>query len=186
MTSDKHSYMAKTNILNRLWVILGGILGVIFSLIVVTERTQNLFPQLGVFEKIISVVAVGFVGVGITKQCKPTKKALVGGVIFPVLGVVSLFLINTPRPISPAIIIGGISVGILFGILIGTAWQGALIGTIIMVFILIVLDVIVPGTVGLGWFFMPLGGTVAGAMLQMAFNFVFWFEALCYNQLKGK
>jgi hypothetical protein len=170
MISDKDSHIAKTNILNKLWVIFGGVLGVIFSLIVVTERTQNLFPQLGAFEKIIDVIVLGSFGIGITRQCNPTKKALVGGVIFPVLWTVSLFLIAAPRPISPVIIIGAISIGILLGILVGTAWQGAFIGTILVVLILIVLDAIVPGTVGLGWFFMPLGGTVAGAMLQMALN----------------
>ena len=169
MVSDKDSFLAKTNLLNKLWVILGGILGIIFGIIVVTERAQNLFPQLGIFEKPLNVVLLGSLGIGIAKQCRPTKKALIGGVIFPVLFIAELFFTNTPKPISPAIIIGFISVGVLAGILIGTAWQGALIGTVIMAFIIIVIAPILRGTIGWGWFFIPMGA-IAGATLQMAFN----------------
>jgi hypothetical protein len=169
MASDKDSFIAKMNLLNKLWVILGCVLGVIFSLIVVTERAQNLFSQLGIFEKPLNVVVTGFLGIEIAKQCKPTKKALIGGVIFPVLLIAELFFANTPKPISPTIIVGFTSVGVLAGILIGTAWQGALIGAVIMAFIIIVIAPILRGTIGWGWFFIPMGA-IAGAALQMAFN----------------
>lgn len=148
---------------------MGGVLGVIFSLIVVTERVQNMFSKLGIFEKPLNVIVTGLLGIGIAMKCKPSKKALIGGVIFPVLLIAELLFANTPKTISATIIIGFTSVGILAGILIGTAWQGALIGTFIMVFIIIVIAPILRGTIGWGWFFIPMGA-IAGAALQMAFN----------------
>ncbi|MBI5295808.1 MAG: hypothetical protein HY869_10055 [Chloroflexi bacterium] len=171
MIQSRESLIEKHSLSSKLWVIFGGVLGVVFSLIVVLERTQNLFPQLGVFEKILNVVVVGYLGIGITKKCKPTKKALIGGVIFPVLLTAYFFFLpDTPKSISPTVTIGWISVGILLGILVGTAWQGALIGTIIAAITVVSIALFVHGgEIGWGSIFIPMG-TIAGAGLQMAFS----------------
>jgi hypothetical protein len=163
MASTRHSFIANASLLNKLWIVLGGVLGGIFGL------TASPFSQLGIYEKIIGIVVLVGWGIGITRQCKPTKTALIGGVIVPLFLNTELFLTSRSVPVSPVTIIGLVSGGILAGILAGTAWLGALIGAFIMALITSILSITIRGTLEWAWIFtFTTIGIIGGAMIQQA------------------
>lgn len=169
MASNKDLLATKTELLNKLWMAFGAVLGIAFSLSIVTQRTPNVFPQLGIYQKILSVVVHAGVGVGLARQCKPVKRALVGGLIFPPLFITGFWLRG--GRFSPAPVIELVSFGILVGILLGTAWLGALIGALLMGFITIVLALIKLGTIEWPWVSMfTLMGAMGGAIVQLYFK----------------
>ncbi len=162
MTSTKHSFTSNASFLNALWMVFGGVLGCIFGL------TASPFSQLGSYEKIIGVVVMVGWGIGITRDCKPTKMALVGAVIVPLLISAGFFLTSRSLSISPDTIIGLVSGGILAGILVGTAWHGALIGAFIMAVVTVTLATS-RGTREWTWVFtFTYMGAIGGAMIQQA------------------
>lgn len=173
MASNKDLLATKPELLNKLWMAFGAVLGIAFSLSIVTQRTPNIFPQLGIqlgiYEKILYVVVDGAVGFGITRQCQPLKRALVGGLIFPLLFITGLWLRG--GSLSPAPVIELVSFGILVGILLGTAWLGTLIGAFIMGFGTSVLSLFMRGTIEWPWIStFTLMGAIGGSLVQISFK----------------
>ncbi len=169
------SHKDRSDLLGKLWIILGAILGTAAGLGMVAQRTRNIFPQFGNYEKILYVILLGYVGLTITRQCQPTKKALIGGVIVPLLFSARLFFTSPSLPFSPKGIISLIFGGILVGILLGTAWAGALIGAFITALLTIMLSFIVRGNIEWTWIlFFAFMGAIGSAWVQLSFKKTAW------------
>jgi hypothetical protein len=166
---DKHEDNAvfRAKNLRMLWIIFGCILGAISGLAINISQGHVLFVGSGGIDFVFPIVSMGFFGLFITQRCKPTRKSLIGALIFPIFMIACFQLFSTSIESLKNILIGIIPISILSGILIGTYWFGGIIGILILAIIIIFIAPIIRGSIGWGWIFIPMG-SISGALIQLA------------------
>ncbi len=165
MTAHRRSLKTQTQAFDK-WKIVGVTLGLIWGFLGVMSGGTPLFPYSVIIDRIAQIVAGAAFGGVVTDLCRPTRRALIGAVVLPILLIAIMLLTSGIGSVSLIDGIRWIILGALAGILVATAWLGALVGTVIMAIFIIVVAPIVRGSIGWGWIFIPLG-TLAGAWLEL-------------------